>query len=48
MDESSRIGVCSRSFSRNETLRKEILDRYPAVKFNDSGVSFDSSSLIGF
>ena len=48
MDESSRVGVCSRSFSRNETLRKEILDRHHTVKFNESGLSFDASSLIEF
>jgi phosphoglycerate dehydrogenase-like enzyme len=31
------IAVASRSFSRNRTLRQELLDRYPGSRFNDTG-----------
>ena len=31
------IAVASRSFSRNPTLRQELLDRYPGSRFNDEG-----------
>lgn len=44
----SRIAVCSRSFSKNETLRKELHSRFPNVKFNDDGLSLAGSSLVNF
>jgi D-3-phosphoglycerate dehydrogenase len=31
------VAVASRSFSRNPTLRRELLDRYPLSRFNDEG-----------
>jgi len=31
------VAVASRSFSRNATLRQELLDRYPRSRFNDAG-----------
>jgi phosphoglycerate dehydrogenase-like enzyme len=31
------VAVASRSFSRNPILRQELLDRYPASRFNDGG-----------
>ncbi len=31
------VAVSSRSFSRNPTLRRELLDRYPDARFNDEG-----------
>ncbi len=43
-----RVAVCSRSFSRNETLRRKIKERYVDVKFNDQGIVFDSHSLVTF
>ncbi len=44
----SQIAVASRSFSKNETLKKEILKNYPHVKFNDDGLSLYGDSLISF
>ena len=31
------LAVASRSFSRNPTLRQELLNRYPGSRFNDEG-----------
>ena len=42
------VAVCSRSFSRNETLRKELLRRYANVKFNDAGLSLEGNELVEF
>jgi D-3-phosphoglycerate dehydrogenase len=33
------VAVASRSFSRNPTLRRELLDRYPQSRFNDQGAA---------
>ena len=33
------VAVASRSFSRNPTLRRELLDRYPGSRFNDEGTA---------
>lgn len=44
----SRIAVCSRSFSRNPILRKELLSRFPRSRFNDAGVSLGKGSLVDF
>jgi phosphoglycerate dehydrogenase-like enzyme len=35
--DSAAVAVASRSFSRNPILRQELLDRYPASRFNDAG-----------
>ena len=43
-----RVAVCSRSFSKNMFLRREITKQYKNVKFNDSGKSFDDDSLVSF
>ena len=43
-----RVAVCSRSFSKNIFLRREITKRYKNVKFNDLGKSFDDDSLVAF
>ena len=43
-----KIAVCSRSFSRNPTLRAELLARYKNVTFNDSGVQLEGSELVDF
>ena len=42
------VAVTSRSFSRNEDLRAEILKRYEQVTFNDEGLSLDGDSLVAF
>ena len=45
---SSRIAVASRSFSQDPFLRGELLKKYPNVKFNESGKSFQGQELIEF
>ena len=42
------IGVCSRSFSRDDHLRNELLRIYPNAKFNDKGISLEGVELINF
>jgi phosphoglycerate dehydrogenase-like enzyme len=44
----SRVAVCSRSFSRNATLRAELLARYSRVTFNDAGLSLAGEALVEF
>ena len=44
----SPVAVASRSFSKHPVLRREILARYPEVRFNDAGASFDQAGLIQF
>lgn len=44
----ARVAVCSRSFSRNATLRAELLARYPAATFNDAGLALAGSALADF
>lgn len=48
MNSIDRVAVCSRSFSRNPILRKELLENYEYVTFNDSGLRFDRKTLISF
>jgi phosphoglycerate dehydrogenase-like enzyme len=48
VDHITRVAVCSRSFSRNPTLRAELLARYSRVTFNDAGHSLSGESLIEF
>jgi D-3-phosphoglycerate dehydrogenase len=48
MNVKDRVAVCSRSFSRNEILREELLSRYQHVTFNDCNKTFDGESLIDF
>ena len=43
-----RVAVCSRSFSQNEILRKELLAQFPNTKFNDEGISLSGDSLVEF
>lgn len=45
---SVKVAVCSRSFSKNETLRKELLAAFPDTKFNDAGESLVGNSLIEY
>ena len=43
-----KIAVTSRSFSRNEFLRNELLKIYPETKFNHEGLSLKGNSLVNF
>lgn len=43
-----KVAVCSRSFSKNPILRKELLERYPLATFNDAGLSLEGDSLVDF
>ena len=40
------VAVASRSFSRNPTLRRELLDRYPDARFNDEGAAVMSGDRL--
>jgi phosphoglycerate dehydrogenase-like enzyme len=42
------VAVTSRSFSRNEVLRAEMLERYEQVTFNDEGLTLGGESLVAF
>jgi D-3-phosphoglycerate dehydrogenase len=46
--ENIKIAVTSRSFSRNRILRKELLQHYKNVTFNDEGLKLKGNSLIEF
>lgn len=43
-----RVAVASHSFSKNATLRRELLARYPSVRFNETGWPLKDEALIGF
>ncbi len=42
------IAVASRSFSQDPFLRDSLLKRYPNVRFNETGKSFNGTELINF
>jgi len=42
------IAVASRSFSQHPVLRRELLERYENVRFNDEGLSLEGQQLIEF
>jgi D-3-phosphoglycerate dehydrogenase len=48
MQSIQKIAVCSRSFSRNKVLRKELLEKYDNVYFNDDGLSLNGDTLLDF
>src|SRR5258708_4958774 len=48
MNDSVKVAVCSRSFSRNPILRAELLQRYQQVTFNDEGRELSGDSLVEF
>lgn len=48
MNMTDRVAVCSRSFSRNPVLRRELLERYAHVTFNDGGRQFEGDELVAF
>jgi phosphoglycerate dehydrogenase-like enzyme len=43
-----KVAVCSRSFSQNQILRAELLQRYERVTFNDAGVQLSGDALVEF
>lgn len=42
------VAVASSSFSRNPTLRRELTDRYPRVRFNETGGVLAGDELVRF
>ena len=48
MNSVDKVVVCSRSFSKNPILRKELLGKYKQVTFNDQGLSLSGDSLVNF
>jgi phosphoglycerate dehydrogenase-like enzyme len=48
MNKIDSVAVCSRSFSRNTTLRQELLHRYSNVTFNDAGLKLEGDALVEF
>jgi D-3-phosphoglycerate dehydrogenase len=48
MNRTDKIAVCSRSFSRNQQLRAELLARYEKVTFNETGRQLEGDDLIAF
>ena len=44
----SKVAVCSRSFSKNKILRKELELKYDFIKFNDEGLKLEGENLISF
>ncbi|MDB2676327.1 phosphoglycerate dehydrogenase [Amylibacter sp.] len=48
MNKIDKIAVCSRSFSRNNILREELLSRYANVTFNDAGLKLEGATLVKF
>lgn len=48
MNTQDKIAVCSRSFSKNSALRKELLRQYSNVKFNKSARKLEGENLIKF
>jgi phosphoglycerate dehydrogenase-like enzyme len=45
---STRVAVTSRSFSKNATLRRELLELFPNTTFNDQGLLLTGDILISF
>ena len=43
-----KVSVTSRSFSRNNFLKNELLKIYPKTKFNDKGLLLNGDELINF
>lgn len=48
MSAAVKVAVCSRSFSKNQILRAELLMRYPQVSFNDAGTQLKRDTLVEF
>jgi phosphoglycerate dehydrogenase-like enzyme len=48
MNTTEKVAVCSRSFSNNPILRKELLARYQQVTFNGAGLQLKDDTLVAF
>lgn len=48
MNITTKVAVCSRSFSKNPVLRAELLERYKQVTFNDEGLKLNGDNLVKF
>lgn len=48
MSKLDNVAVCSRSFSKNDILRRELVNIYPKTKFNDTGKQLEGDELIEF
>lgn len=48
MNTKEKVAVCSRSFSNNSILRKELLARYQQVTFNDASLQLKDDTLVAF
>lgn len=48
MNRTDKVAVCSRSFSRNVALRKELLSKYEQVTFNETGQQLEGDALVEF
>ena len=46
--EPCKVAVTSRSFSKHEGLRNELLKKYPRTDFNDSGELLSGQILVKF
>lgn len=46
MSDRTPVAVASRSFSKHEILRKELLERYPNTTFNETGRSLKGAELV--
>jgi len=42
------VAVASRSFSRDARLRAELIQRYPRVRFNETGHTLAGAALVDF
>ena len=43
-----KVAVCSRSFSRHDQLRAELIEKFPDAYFNDMGKSLNGDELVDF
>lgn len=48
MNNTDKVAVCSRSFSRNPVLRAELLQRFAQVTFNETGRQLEGDDLVEF
>ena len=48
MNTEEKVAVCSRSFSRDATLRAELQEQYANVTFNDEGRALSGDLLVDF
>jgi D-3-phosphoglycerate dehydrogenase len=48
VNQTSRVAVCSRSFSKHPVLRAELSSRYAHVTFNDAGLELRGDALVQF